>query len=116
MADEGHDYDYVTSTPQPRDNEYEANNRTPFPALTNRAVLSPNATDYEVPLQSLAGRNRFDQPPNNSPQYEVVLSAPSVKLEIGKVCLLTIFPISALYNTQNSYHYSMYYAGHSFRE
>ena len=89
VPDEDHDYDYVTATGHPVDNEYETMNKTPLSALTSRAQTSSvvPASDYEVPVQSLPCK--FDPPLKNSPQYEAMLSAPSVKLEVGKVCLCT---------------------------
>ena len=84
VPDEDHDYDYVIATGQPVDNEYETVNKTPLPAQTSSVVP---ASDYDVPVQSLP--YKFDPPLKNSPQYEAMLSAPSVKLEVGKVCLHT---------------------------
>ncbi|CAI8022473.1 hypothetical protein GBAR_LOCUS13193 [Geodia barretti] len=84
VPDEDHDYDYVIATGQPVDNEYETVNKTPLPAQTSSVVPT---SDYEVPVQSLPCK--FDPPLKNSPQYEAMLSAPSVKLEVGKVCLHT---------------------------
>ncbi|CAI8022472.1 Ephrin type-A receptor 3 [Geodia barretti] len=79
VPDEDHDYDYVIATGQPVDNEYETVNKTPLPAQTSSVVPT---SDYEVPVQSLPCK--FDPPLKNSPQYEAMLSAPSVKLEVGK--------------------------------
>ena len=96
VPDEGHDYDYVTTTGHPGDNEYDMVNRTPLPALTSRAQTSSvvPATDYEVPVQSFPHKNGFGQQlKHSSPAqyYEATLSSTSVKLEVGKVCLRKCF-------------------------
>ena len=85
-----HDYDYVTVARQQGDNQYELvviESRTPAPALT-RASLVKKTSDYEIPVQTLphsTHESEFGQLPIGSIQYETMLSAPSVKLEMEKV-------------------------------
>ena len=74
------------------DDQYEMvviENRTPLPALSQQqhTSVAARSTEYEVPILSLPNSrhgNGFDQPPQNSPQYEIMLSTPSVQLEQGE--------------------------------